>query len=57
MKFELSMKRLGATYDWRGFTWGASVIGTDEDFTFSKPSGKTRDLGKATVVLSVSKTF
>jgi hypothetical protein len=33
------------------------VIGTDEDFTFSKPSGKTRDLGKATVVLSVSKTF
>ena len=49
--------RLGATYDWSGFTWGASVIGTDEDFTFTKPNGKTRDLGKATVVLSVSKTF
>jgi len=49
--------RVGATYDWSGFTWGASVIGTSEDFTFSKPSGKTRDLGKAGLVLSVSKTF
>jgi uncharacterized protein (TIGR02001 family) len=49
--------KLGATYDWMGVTWGASVIGTDEDFTFTKPNGKTRDLGKATVVVSVSKTF
>jgi uncharacterized protein (TIGR02001 family) len=49
--------RLGATYDWSGLTWGASVIGTDEDFTFTKPNGRTRDLGKATVVLSVGKVF
>jgi uncharacterized protein (TIGR02001 family) len=49
--------KLGATYDWSGFTWGAAVVGTDEDFTFTKPGGKTKDLGKATVVLSVSKTF
>ena len=49
--------RLGATYDWKGFTWGASVVGTNEDFTFTKPNGKTRDLGKATVVLSVGATF
>jgi uncharacterized protein (TIGR02001 family) len=49
--------RVGATYDWAGFTWGASVYGTDEDFTFSKPNGKTRDLGKASLVLSVSKSF
>ena len=49
--------RLGLTYDWSGFTWGASVIGTDEDFTFTKPNGRTRDLGKATVVLSVGGTF
>jgi len=49
--------RLGVTYDWSGFTWGASVYGTDEDFTFTKPNGKTRDLGNATVVVSVSKTF
>ena len=49
--------RVGGTYDWAGFTWGASVYGTDEDFTFTKPNGKTRDLGKASVVLSVSKSF
>ena len=49
--------RLGATYDWFGFTWGASVYGTSEDVRFSKPGGKTRDLGKAGLVLSVSKTF
>ena len=49
--------RVGATYDWVGFTWGASVFGTDEDFTFTKPNGKTRDLGKAGAVLSVSKIF
>jgi uncharacterized protein (TIGR02001 family) len=49
--------RVGATYDWAGLTWGASVFGTDEDFAFSKPSGKTRDLGKAALVLSVGKTF
>ncbi len=42
---------------WSGLTWGASVIGTDDDFTFTKPNGRTRDLGKATVVLSVGKTF
>jgi uncharacterized protein (TIGR02001 family) len=49
--------RIGATYDWAGLTWGASVFGTDEDFTFSKPSGKTKDLGKAGLVFSVGKTF
>jgi len=49
--------RVGATYDWAGLTWGASVFGTDEDFRFSKPSGKTKDLGKAALVFSVGKTF
>ena len=33
------------------------VLTGDPDFTFTKPGGKTKDLGKATVVLSVSKTF
>ncbi len=49
--------RIGLAYDWGGFTWGASVIGTDEDFAFSKPNGRTKELGKAGLVLSVSKTF
>lgn len=49
--------RLGATYDWLGFTWGASAYSTSEDFPFSKPSGKTRDLGGTALVLSIGKSF
>ncbi len=49
--------RIGATYDWVGFTWGASLYSTSEDFTFSKPNGKTRDLGGTAFVVSVGKTF
>ena len=49
--------KLGVTYDWVGFTWGAAVVGTDEDFNFTKPNGKSKDLGKAGLVLSVSRTF
>ncbi|MGE0313691.1 MAG: TorF family putative porin [Lautropia sp.] len=49
--------RLGATYDWVGFTWGASVYSTSEDFEFSKPNGKTRKLGGTALVLSIGKTF
>lgn len=49
--------KLGVTYDWAGFTWGAAVIGTSEDFTYTKPNGKTKDLGTAGLILSVSKTF
>jgi len=49
--------RLGATYDWAGLTWGASVYGTNEDFRFSKPNGRTKDLGKAALVVSVGKAF
>lgn len=49
--------KLGVTYDWAGFTFGAAAVGTNEDFPFAKPNGSSRDLGKATVVLSVGKTF
>jgi uncharacterized protein (TIGR02001 family) len=49
--------RLGATYDWAGLTWGASVYGTSQDFTFTKPNGKTKDLGRSALVVSVGKTF
>ena len=48
--------RLGLTYDWKGFTWGASVYGTSEDFTFVKGS-KSKDLGGPGLVVSVAKTF
>ncbi len=48
--------KVGLTYDWKGFTWGAAVIGTSEDFTFTKGT-RSKDLGKAGVVLSVAKTF
>lgn len=44
----------------RGFyvgTWGASIYGTDEDFAFSKSGGKTRDLARTSLVLSISKLF
>ncbi len=44
--------RVGVAYDWVGFTWEAAVVGTDEDFRF-----KNKDLGKAGLLLSVSKTF
>jgi hypothetical protein len=33
------------------------VVGTDEDFALTKPNGSTKDLGKAGLVVSVSKTF
>ncbi|MGE0798407.1 MAG: TorF family putative porin [Lautropia sp.] len=49
--------KFGVTYDWYGFTWGAAVVGASEDIPFSKPSGKTKELGKAGLVLSVSKVF
>ena len=49
--------KLGVTYDWAGFTFGAAVVGTDEDIPFTKPGGKTRELGKAGLVLSVGKVF
>lgn len=49
--------RLGVNRDWAGFTWGASIYGTDQDFSFSKPGGKTRDLGRTSLVLSISRLF
>ena len=48
--------KLGVTYDWQGFTWGAVVAGTNEDFSHTK-GGRTKEIGKAGLVLSISKTF
>lgn len=45
--------KLGVTKDFSGFVLGAALVGTDTDAYL----GKGKNLGKNTVVLSVSKTF
>jgi uncharacterized protein (TIGR02001 family) len=47
--------KFGATYDLNGWLLGAAYIGTDADETIYVINGK--EIGKDTVVLSVSKTF
>jgi len=54
--------KLAATYDLSGWLLGAAYIDTDADdpaysAATSSQSGKVKDLGKGTVVLSVSKSF
>jgi uncharacterized protein (TIGR02001 family) len=53
--------KLGLSYDYRSWLLGAALVGTDadEDIYFaSRANGSgSKDTGKATVVLSVSKTF
>jgi uncharacterized protein (TIGR02001 family) len=47
--------KLGVTKDLSGFVVGAALVGTDTDFYVGVKNGK--NLGKNSVVLSVSKTF
>lgn len=48
--------KVGATYDWSGYVLGAAYVDTNRDGVFFGPqSGK--DLGKATLLLSVGRTF
>jgi uncharacterized protein (TIGR02001 family) len=53
--------KIGVTYDMNGWVLGAAYIDTDASDAFytSVPdgTGKAKDLGKSTVVLSVSKSF
>ncbi len=53
--------KVGVTYDLAGWTLGAAYIDTDADsavYTYTSPvTNKDKDLGKSTVVLSVSKSF
>lgn len=53
--------KLGVTKDIGGWAFGAALVDTDADaaiYTSTNPaSGKTKDLGSSTVVLSISKTF
>jgi uncharacterized protein (TIGR02001 family) len=48
---------VGIAKDWKGFTWGAAIQGTDINASFTNRAGKTRKLGDDGLVLSVSKSF
>lgn len=49
--------KVGVTYDWQGFTWGASVIGTDIDVFATNVAGRTIKLGGRGLVVSLSRRF
>ena len=53
--------KLGLSYDFKGWALGAALVGTDADtdfYSISRANGHgTKEVGKATVVLSVGKTF
>lgn len=57
--------KLGVAYDWSGVTWGAAVVGTTEDHEYqilgldstNRTRAENKKLGKAGIVLSISKTF
>ncbi|MDH4094922.1 MAG: TorF family putative porin [Betaproteobacteria bacterium] len=49
--------KVGITYDLNGWLLGAAYVDTDTTFNVTNAAGKTEDLAKGTVVLSVSKSF
>jgi uncharacterized protein (TIGR02001 family) len=50
--------KIGVTYDLNGWVLGAAYVDTDLDpLNVTNAAGKTEDLGKGTVVVSVSKSF
>ena len=57
---EYSDWKIGVTYDMNGWLLGAAYIDTDADetlYTLTSSGGKTKEIGKGTVVFSVSKSF
>jgi len=59
-KHDYTDYKLGVTYDMRGWLLGAAFVGTNADEKFyylTDGAGRTRETGKAAVVLSVGKTF
>jgi uncharacterized protein (TIGR02001 family) len=54
--FSYTDYKLGVTKDFSGFVFGAALVGSDTD-AYAGPAPKSKNLGKTTVVLSVSKTF
>ena len=49
--------KVGITYDLNGWLLGAAYVDTDTTLNVTNAAGKTEDLAKGTVVLSVSKSF
>jgi len=50
--------KIGVTYDYRGWLLGAALVGTDaDDDIYVMPAPDNSEVGNATVVVSVSKTF
>ena len=49
--------KVGITYDLNGWLLGAAYVDTDTTLNVTNAAGKTEDLAKGTVVLSVSKFF
>jgi uncharacterized protein (TIGR02001 family) len=51
--------KIGATYDLNGWVFGAAYVDTDakSEWYYTPGSKGNREIGKSTVVLSVSKTF
>jgi len=49
--------KLGATYDWSGWVFGAAYVSTNRDLTGGTAALSNRNISNATVVVSVSKTF
>lgn len=45
---------LGVTKDYAGFTFGGAIVGTDADGFYT---GKGKDLGKTSLVVSIKKVF
>ena len=52
--------KVGVVYDWTGWLLGAAFVATDADkkwYYITDGSGRTRETGKATVVLALGKNF
>ena len=49
--------KIGATYDLKGWIFGASYIGTNREITGGTAAASTRDIAGDTLVLSVTKSF
>jgi uncharacterized protein (TIGR02001 family) len=57
---EYSDYKIGLNYDMSGWVLGAAYIDTDADsslYTLTSGAGKMKDIGKSTLVLSISKSF
>ncbi|HEX4235573.1 MAG TPA: TorF family putative porin [Caldimonas sp.] len=49
--------KIGATYDWNSWVFGAAYVSTNRDFTAGTAAISNRNISSSTVVVSVTKTF